>query len=373
VPLSSEDQLRIQVMLHNSPKAIRIDENQMVLYALTPQGEASIPLSPNEPNEPYLKQLRELLSEHVLGSSGGYPLYLQRWSRMGQTGEQHLEEFLLLAEPEAVVAVANSPGLTLELARRVWWAVNNTAQQAEQGLHMLRRQSVVEDVLGREIAQFLIGHLPFVIEPEEVLSILSAVLQEGLLEQAEIDRIWRRSQERGKGIYQIAFLLGCPLSLPDPQPAHPSLTQLQQQLAPWVDDGNAVAKLLLQVATAEGQTFVGQVLGLLDSVANEVSVYALMSALGQFFTLPGLPREPGRDLGQIALSVEGRLEEEPFQPLLQQWPGLSARMGAILLLAHVREEVVFHSVLHSGAVGRSLRKKLISEFDWIRSSLQKLL
>ena len=68
--LSSEDQLRIQVMLHNSPKAVRIDENRMVLYAWTPNGEASIPLSPNLPNEQYLRLLRELLSEHVLECRG---------------------------------------------------------------------------------------------------------------------------------------------------------------------------------------------------------------------------------------------------------------------------------------------------------------
>jgi hypothetical protein len=366
--LSSEDQLRVQVMLHNEPKALRIDEGQMVLYAWTAHGEASIPLSPNLPKEQYLKGLREMLSEHVLGSAGGYPLYLKRWSRMGHTGEQHLEQFLLLGEPEAVVAVANSPGLTIELARRVWWAVSNTAQQAEQGLHMLRRDCVVEDALGREIARFLMEYLPFVTEPEEVLATLAALLQEGLLEPAEIERIWQRSQERGKGIYQVAFLQGRPLALPEPLAPHPQLQSWQQQLQSQAD--NRVATLLLRLADSGGQTFLHHVQRLLDTVANEVAVYALMNAIGSLFTALQWPLDGERLLSGC------RLQEVLLQPELVALrgaaPQLAPQLEAMALLAHVRQEIAFKSVLHSGSVGRSLRKKLKPEFDLIRSNLRRL-
>ncbi len=365
--LSSEDQLRIQVMLHNEPKALRIDESHMVLYAWTPNGEASIPLSPNLPNDQYLKALREMLSEHVLGSAGGYPLYLKRWSRMGYTGEQHLEQFLLLGEPEAVVAVANSPGLTIELARLVWWAVTNTAQQAEQGLHMLRRDCVVEDELGREIAAFLMEHLPFITEPEEVLEILSAVLQEGLLEEDQIARIWERSQERGKGIYRIAFLQGRPLALPVSASAY---SELEKQLLPLGESDHPLLSTLRQIASSGGQGFVAEAIELLDKVANEISVYALMNAIGsQFAGLVEL--DPAqRDLQQVAL--EPLLEESSVASLLEQTPTLCPQLEAVLLLAHLREEVAFKKVLHSGSVGRSLRKKLKQEFDLIRGALQTL-
>lgn len=364
--LSSEDQLRIQVMLHNDPKALRLDESQMVLYAWTPNGEASIPLSPNLPNEQYLKALREMLSEHVLGSAGGYPLYLKRWSRMGHTGEQHLEQFLLLGEPEAVVAVANSPGLTIELARLVWWAVTNTAQQAEQGLHMLRRECVVEDELGGEIAQFLMDYLPFVTEPEEVLATLAGVLQEGLLEQEQIERIWRRSQERGKGIYRIAFLQGRPWSLPEPVMEHPQLAQWQLQSLP----NNGVAQLLLQLGGGAGQTFLHHVAALLDTVSNEISVYALMNAIGAPFA--GLLWTIDQERSLAEISPNPVLEQESCRQLLERLPALRPQLEAMVLLAHVRQEVTFKSVLHSGSVGRPLRKKLKLEFDLIRSAIQQL-
>lgn len=366
--LSSEDQLRVQVMLHNDPKALRIDENQMVLYAWTPNGEASIPLSPNLPNEQYLKVLREMLSEHVLGSAGGYPLYLKRWSRMGHTGEQHLEQFLLLGEPEAVVAVANSPGLTIELARLVWWAVTNSAQQAEQGLHMLRRTCVVEDDLGQEIAQFLMEHLPFITDPEEVLAMLAAVLQQGLLETDQVEKIWSRSQERGKGIYQIAFLQGRPFDLPDSISAHHDLAQWQQQLNPL--GKNRVANLLLQLGSSGGQTFLQQAAGLLDTVANEISAYALMNAIGSLFADLEWSLDPSRDLQQVDLNLA--LANEEGAALLEAAPNLMPQLEAMALLAHVRQEIIFKSVLHSGSVGRSLRKKLKPEFDLIRNHLQAL-
>ncbi len=367
--LSSEDQLRIQVMLHNDPKALRIDESQMVLYAWTENGEASIPLSPNLPNEQYLKMLREMLSEHVLGSAGGYPLYLKRWSRMGHTGEQHLQQFLLLGEPEAVVAVANSPALTVELARLVWWAVTNTAQQAEQGLHMLRRDCVVVDPLGKEIAYFLMEHLPFVTEPEEVLAILAGVLQEGLLDEQQIERIWQRSQERGKGIYQIAFLQGRPWALPEAVAAHPQWSQWQQQLQPLQQ--NRVAELLLRLADSSGQTFLSHVNRLLDTVANEISVYALMNAVGSLFAPLQWPLDDERLLS--ACSLGAVLKQADVVAMLELTPDLRPQLEAMALLAHVRQEVVFKSVLHSGSVGRSLRKKLKPEFDLIRTNLQILL
>ncbi len=373
--LSSEDQLRIQVLLHNHPQALRIDESHMVLHALTADGEASIPLSPNSPHEHYLRQLREMLSEHVLGSSGGYPVYIKRWSRMGQTGDTHLNEFLLLGEPEAVVAVANSPGLTIELAHRVWWAVANTAQQAEQGLHMLRRSCVVEDALGREIAQFLMEHLPFESDPNRVLEILSAVLQEGLLEQQQIERIWQRSQERGKGIYRIAFLQGRPLALPDQLPPHPDLDAWRGQLAPLAEQERGAAWLLLQTGSAAGQTFVAEACRLLEQVANEESVYALLNAIGTFFSPLGVALGEERDLEQLMLQQEQMIDSGTLgsvAALLELAPEQRGRMLAMMRLSQVREEVAFRAVLHSGSVGRSLRRRLKGEFELIGSELEKL-
>ena len=111
----------------------------MVLRALTGQGEASIPLVPNCRPDKYLRLIRELLSGHALGSPGGYPVYLSRWTRHGQMEGLHLGKLLLTGEPEAVAAVAYSPALTDELAGHVWWiapTIENARLMLLEGVYL---------------------------------------------------------------------------------------------------------------------------------------------------------------------------------------------------------------------------------------------
>ena len=123
MPLSNEDLLRLNVLLAHDLQAVRIDEQTLIVHGLTKDNEARIPLNPNCRPAQYLKRVRETLSNHALGSPGGYPVFLQRWTRMGQAKDAQLEKLLLLGEDEAVVAVAGAPGLTDDIARRAWWAM----------------------------------------------------------------------------------------------------------------------------------------------------------------------------------------------------------------------------------------------------------
>jgi len=63
---------------------VRIDESKMTVFALTAKGEAKIPLNAIGKDEVYIKEVKALFSTHVMGSPGGYPVYLKRWTRMGQ-------------------------------------------------------------------------------------------------------------------------------------------------------------------------------------------------------------------------------------------------------------------------------------------------
>jgi len=74
--LSNEDNLRMNVLLHQDLQAIRIDESKMIVYGLSEKGEAKVPLKANCKDEVYIKQVKELISSHVLGSPGGYPNFL---------------------------------------------------------------------------------------------------------------------------------------------------------------------------------------------------------------------------------------------------------------------------------------------------------
>lgn len=75
--ISDQDSLRLNVMLRQKPTAVRIDDSKMIVYALTKKDEAKIQLNPTCKEEKYLRLVRELLSTHVMGSPGGYPVYIR--------------------------------------------------------------------------------------------------------------------------------------------------------------------------------------------------------------------------------------------------------------------------------------------------------
>ena len=58
--ISSEDALRLNVLLANGPRAIRIHESSMTLYGLLESGESSVKLNPSCSDEKYLKLIRDL-------------------------------------------------------------------------------------------------------------------------------------------------------------------------------------------------------------------------------------------------------------------------------------------------------------------------
>ena len=212
--LSPQDTLRLNVLLANAPQAIRINESTMTVFGLSDKGEAEIKLNPTGRDEQYLKRVKELLSGQVLGSPGGYPVYLQRWTRMGQMRDDSLEQLLLLGEPEAVVAAVSAQGLTDELARRAWWAM----EDATNARHMLGKQSVVAGQMGPVLARYLVEHLPFEAEPEQQIETVRLVLQPGLLDADEVAGLWRKAQR--KPAYYAGFLAALPDQLPLDIAAH---------------------------------------------------------------------------------------------------------------------------------------------------------
>ncbi len=148
--LSAEDNLRLNVLLAQNLQAVRIDESKMVVFALTDKGEAKVPLNPNCKDEKYIKLVKAVLSTHVMGSPGGYPVFLKRWTRMGQARDESLAQLLMLGEEEAVVAAVHAAGLTDELAERAWWAMPT----AENARRMLEKEAVVKGKTGPVLADF---------------------------------------------------------------------------------------------------------------------------------------------------------------------------------------------------------------------------
>jgi hypothetical protein len=129
---------------------------------------------------------------------------------MGQIHNDVLDKLLMIGEPEAVVAESRSRQLTDELARRAWWV----APYAENARRMLENPVVVAGSMGPVLAEFLVEHLPFESEHQDMLDTVRLVLQPGLIAAATRKKLW--DSGRTRKTYRVGFLAAEPDTLPDP-------------------------------------------------------------------------------------------------------------------------------------------------------------
>jgi hypothetical protein len=359
--LTPEDALRINVLLAGSVEAIRIDESRMTIHALSAKGEAKVQLNPNCRDESYLRHVRETLSSHVLGSPGGYPVYLKRWTRMGQARDEILESLLKLGEPEAVVAVVNASGITDDLARRAWWA----SQTSDNARCMLRQEAVVRGTMGPVLAEFLVEFLPFEEEACNQIASVSLVLQQGLIEPAERMRLWEKA--RHKNAYYVGFLQAIPDELPDQQAANPAWTSSCQQLAGLLEEGNPFATQLCRLLSPAGQSYLASVDTVLKKPANQDVMVELMRALDRHAASLSLGQYKLDDIEDIVRIAGAMMTAEvdadsktnqSLQRLIQTCPDRAHHVRAMLVLALLGEAVLNPVFSRTDAIGTVMRKKL---------------
>lgn len=357
--LSNEDLLRLNVLLANPIEAIRIDESSMTVCGLTGATEAKVRLHATGRSEKYLRYVRELLSGHVLGSPGGYPAYLQRWTRMGQTRDARLAELLLLGDPEAVVAVAGAPGLTDELARRAWWALPTP----DNARCMLERECVVMGAMGKVLASYLVEYLPFETEPLPMIDTVRLVLQPGLIDADTRRGLW--SKGKNKSALLIGFLATEPHALPDPLPARTDLAQHAAGLDSLASAGNGCAALLLRALDSPGQTFVQVAEKALRRPSNQDAAVCLLNAIGAYFKpcqLDAAPQDMAAIL-QVAqaswrAALAGASGHAELNALAHAVPALGHEVVALLALSQVDENLLNTIFSRTTAVGSLMNKKM---------------
>jgi len=350
--LSSEDVLRLNVLVNNV-EAIRIEERTLTVSGLSARGEARVQLSPTGRSDQYLRAVREFLSSCALGSPSGYPVHLNRWTRMGQARDANLAKLLMLGEPEAITAVVCAPGLTEELARRAWW-VDPTSENAR---HMLARKCVVKSDLGRELASYLIENLPFENEPRIIIDIVRLVLQTGLINSTERQRLW------DKGATQIAYRIGFLEAEPDnllhPVKAHEELELLRLKLKSFLKEKNPFALLLLQSLSSQGQTFLATCDQVIRKLASQDATVALLNVLSGYFGILRTSDESFQDVAQILHASELILDEMPSAvDILSVHKQLHPQLQAMCALAYMGEAVVTPVFAQSSASGSLMRNKI---------------
>ena len=355
--LSAEDALRLNVLLANDPHAVRIDESAMMLYGFSVHGESKVRLNPTCRDEKYIRSVREMLSSHVLGSPGGYPIYLRRWTRMGQARDDSLEKLLLLGEPEAVVAVVYATGLTDELARRAWWAMP-TADNARK---MLTRDCICTGNMGPVLADYLIDYLPFEEDHHAMIESVRLVLQPGLISTEARDKIWKKA--RIKNTYCVGFLLATPDDLPETAAPHPAWDRLAGTLNSLAEAGNVYALQLKRVLTESGQAFLTTAEAVMLKPNNQDVMVALLAAVQAFFSSIAEPGESLSDIESIIAQANARCERGDNQDpqlalLLSQLSEIAPAIQAMLILSAIGEHLVAPVFARTDAIGTVMRRKL---------------
>jgi len=328
--LSPEDSFRLQVLFSQDLKAVRLDEGTMTLYALTSSGEASMPLAPNCRADKYARLIREQLSGQALGSPGGYPVHLSRWTRHGQMEGLNLGKLLLTGEPEAVVAVVHSPALTDELARYAWW----TQPTIENARLMLRREAVARGKMGPILAEFLAEHLPFLQEDHlAVMDTVAVLIFSRALSPEKLEATWKKGKRTNCHYVAFLELAGWdePYPLPARLPAHPNLEAARQAAVANL----AGAQALVKAYQEEGQAFLSACAEILERPETQEVVSRTLNAIGRYFS------------GNTLVDAQPN-EGNPLAPALQ----------AALRLARANEEPVRAIFARSTAIGSLMRRKV---------------
>ncbi|HIF46944.1 hypothetical protein [Candidatus Thioglobus sp.] len=342
--LEPEDILKLNVLIATSV-AIRIDTYKLTVVGLNAQfKEQIIALKPSGDSEVYIKEVKKLLVTQVLGAMGGYPSYLKRWSRMGQVESSNLTSLLKLGEVEAVVAVSNSTNLDNDLLKLTWWCATNTDNQAEIGRFLLTKPFVLNTQTGREIAQYLLEFLPFVNDIEQLIDTTSLVLQEGLIEQKDKDRLWKQGQR--KTAFLVGFVERMRGNLPNefnlkiPNYEHSDLQIINNQ---------------------QSQLFLTTLGHILKKINQEYVLYRALEVLGQYMSHQDISTQNTIEkiTNQISdLSLTANNEQD--------------KLDARLLLAGVSEKLVVSTISAHNLTGSAIRKKLAHVLEPIQQALKTL-
>ena len=356
--LSSADSLRLNVLLTQQPEAVRIDESRLIVHALTARGEVRLTLSPNCEASVYIRRVKELLSSQVMGSPGGYPVFLERWTRMGQVRDSVLEKLLLLGESEAVVAVAHAPGLTESLARRVWWAMPDAANARQ----MLKHPAVGASPVGRELAAFLLEFLPFEQEAGDMLESVRLLLQPGLVDEEDRLRLWQKAQQKRSML--VGFLLALPDDLPVNTAQHPALRAHGRALQPAAGADDAVLADLRRAFSAPGQGFLQTCELALARVADQEVTVMLFEAIARYFRASRC-LEPGfRDVDEL----EAALDRCDWRHA----PELEAYGRSVRFLSALGVDLLNPIFSKTDAIGSGMRRKIKPLSDRIFEHLRRL-
>lgn len=351
--LSNEDNLRMNVLLAQALKAIKINEGTMTVHALTEKGEAKVKLNPTTRDEQYLRWIREMISMKVTGSPGGYPIFLKRWTRMGHA-DNTLEHMLLLGEPEAIVALVHAPTLSHDIGKHAWWA-NPTTEVARRLLHY---PDVVVGELGNELAEYLLEFLPFEERQLDVVDTVRLCLQGELITQEQRTELWTRAKR--KNPYYVGFLHSNGLI-----PAENKENSICNEMKSHCESiNNDIAVEFKEILSENGQKWLGTLKNSLRKPVDQDVVISLFKAVDSHFDVEWPEQRGVRDISlaidrtELWLKNESECSEQLHQLIGVLDDKLCDKLQSFLVLSQIGEDTLIPIFAGNDSVGSVMRKRL---------------
>jgi hypothetical protein len=272
---------------------------------------------------------------------------------MGQARDESLAQLLMLGEEEAVVAAVHAAGLTDELAERAWWAMPT----AENARRMLEKEAVVKGKTGPVLAEFLIEFLPFEEEPRAMIESVRLVLQPGLINEEEKQKLWKRA--RAKRSFYVGFLHATPENLPDDARPHVMYAEVRDRLKPLYEAGNRYADMIMRTFSDRGQCFINTAVEALKKPVDQDVVELLLGAIAAYFRPVKPENFTPDDIDAISLEA-GQLcsTDEEIKAVLEQVPELETAIRATLVLSCLSVKLVNPIFARTDAIGTMMRKKI---------------
>ncbi len=379
--LTTEDLFKMNVLMAQKPRAIRIKENTMQVFGLTDKGDACVNLSTAARQIPYLRAVREFLADRMINSPGGFPIHITSWTRMGQTNVDNLESLLMLGEPDAVSAVVYAKALTPEIGHNAWWCV----PESENARRMLEKEKIVNSELGPVLANHLYEHLDFETDPKLMVESVKLMLQPGLLSEEERDKLWKRSQRKGANM--VGFLQSAPEAILHGCVDHQDYQQLSNDLSGITDSNeNHYVQLARWFLSREGQGFMQTAYKVLQKVSNQDVVLYLLETLRtkmQTF-VPVAADTISTDLDEILKLSEALIDESSRQYFHtdEQWKSMIMQLKnnhrsldqirSMLFLSQLTSPVVTPVFSRTTAEATLMRRKLKYLMDPIFAHFESL-
>ncbi|BAF61254.1 hypothetical protein [Candidatus Vesicomyidisocius calyptogenae] len=348
--LNTEDILKLNVLIKTSI-AIRIDTYKLIVVGLNTQfKEQMINLSLTSDSDAYIKEVKELLINQVMGTmKGKYLSYLKHWSRIGQVTSSNLSLLLKLGEVEAVIAVSNAIKFDKNLLKLTWWCATNTANQAEIGRLLLTKDFVINTNIGRNIAKYLLELLPFIHDIEQLIDTTNLILQKGLINKTEKAKLWEQGQKK------TAFLVGFIERM--------NLKDIYFKIHTDINiiSFNFKHQDLQLISNKQTQLLLKTTINILKKINQETILYRTLDVLGQYLYHPSITfKESIVDITNQANVMVCNIKDE------------REKLFARMLLAGVSERLVVSTISAHRLTGSAIRRKLINILSPIQKALDVL-